>query len=330
MELSICIPTYNRGKHINNCLNSILINQLNNDFEIIISDNGSTDNTEYVVSEYIDKLPIKYFKNIENIGIPRNFINAVSKANGKFIWLLGDDDLLLKDSIESILLLINSHNDVDFFFVNTFHCDTDYIFQYEQPFDTKLLPNDLEKFSKYNINKTVNFLDLINPDISFDFLGGMFLAVFRKTNWDKNIFNLNIENIKDLNTFSNYDNTFPHVKIFANAFKDSKAYINTTPLSVALTGAREWAPMYNFVRSVRLIESLEIYRKCGLKLSSYIKCKNYALRSFIPDIGYILFNPKVSGLKYLKIIHIVKNIYYPNFYLSLLYYILRKIKLYEK
>ena len=67
MTLSICIPTYNRAKHINNCLNSILLNELNNDFEIIISDNGSTDNTESIVHEYIDKLPIKYFKNEENI-----------------------------------------------------------------------------------------------------------------------------------------------------------------------------------------------------------------------------------------------------------------------
>ena len=51
MKLSICIPTYNRAKHLTNCLNSIILcgSQSTLKFQVCISDNHSTDETEEVV-----------------------------------------------------------------------------------------------------------------------------------------------------------------------------------------------------------------------------------------------------------------------------------------
>ena len=101
IKLSICIPTFKRAKYLNNCLNSILLAKKapGFEFEICISDNGSTDNTEDIVKGYIDKLPINYSKNLNNLGIPKNFLKVVSIANGEFAWLLGDDDLLKKQGL---------------------------------------------------------------------------------------------------------------------------------------------------------------------------------------------------------------------------------------
>ena len=64
MKLSICIPTYNRAHYLVNCLNSIVIAKLysNLKFQVCISDNGSTDNTEQVVKEAKLLIDIKYHK----------------------------------------------------------------------------------------------------------------------------------------------------------------------------------------------------------------------------------------------------------------------------
>ena len=53
MKISICIPTYNRAKHLANCLQSIALNKNRSkiDFEVCVSDNFSTDNTEDIVRE---------------------------------------------------------------------------------------------------------------------------------------------------------------------------------------------------------------------------------------------------------------------------------------
>ena len=85
MKLSICIPTYNRARHLENCLHSVLtcLNHGSSDFEVCISDNGSTDDTEEVVTRIGNLLPIKYRRNEANLGIPRNFLNVVDMAEGE-------------------------------------------------------------------------------------------------------------------------------------------------------------------------------------------------------------------------------------------------------
>ena len=71
MLLSICIPTYNRSEKLDNCLNSILISIQNvkeRNFEICISDNCSSDNTEKIVKKYKNIFEINYHKNNDNLG----------------------------------------------------------------------------------------------------------------------------------------------------------------------------------------------------------------------------------------------------------------------
>jgi hypothetical protein len=184
----------------------------------------------------------------------------------------------------------------------------------------------MEPFSKYSDDGELDFLDLINPKISFDFLGGMFLSVFRREKWLKNIYNINKAALNNDEIFSHFDNTFPHVKIFSKAFVKSKAYFNSKPLIVCLTGAREWAPMYPFIRSVRLIEALDEYKKNGLSLYKYHINRNYALRTFVPDLVWMVLNYRNSGIQFIKPVkHILFNLLYPNMYLSIFYYIRRKI-----
>lgn len=328
-KLSICIPTFNRASHLENCLQSIIANrpEVGCEFQICVSDNCSTDETERVVLAAQQFLEIKYNKNLENLGPTRNFLKAVEMADGEFIWLLGDDDLLLPCALEKLGLLLDGHRDVDFFYINSSHLNSDYVKDFPQPFDTANLPGDMLPFSSRTSSGEMNFLDLVDPEISFDFLGGIFLSVFRRKNWVENVRVLDEEIISTTPLFSHVDNTFPHVKIFANAFAKSKAYYSAEPLSVCLTGVREWAPMYPLVRSVRLVEVLSEYRKNGLPLLQFLRCKNFALAYFLPDFVLMFLNKQASGYFYIRPwALLLAHCLYPNFYLSVAYYVVRKIK----
>ena len=75
--LSICIPTYNREKYLQECLDSIIGQEgfSTQDIEIVISDNASQDGTMSLVESYKAKYPnIQYFRNAENIGAIRNVL----------------------------------------------------------------------------------------------------------------------------------------------------------------------------------------------------------------------------------------------------------------
>lgn len=94
-DFSIVIPTFNRCNFLRIAIKSIL-RQKDVTFEVIVSDNCSTDNTEKVTKEFNDKR-IKYFKNKRNIGFPLNERKAFSKVSGKFVFTLSDDDFVLYD-----------------------------------------------------------------------------------------------------------------------------------------------------------------------------------------------------------------------------------------
>ena len=180
-------------------------------------------------------------------------------------------------------------------------------------------------FSSWTNSGEMMFMDLVSPKISFDFLGGMFLSVFRRQNWILNVNVLDASAVEDARTFSHFDNTFPHVKIFANAFANSKAYFNAKPLSVCLSGAREWSPMYPFLHSVRLVEALGEYRKNGLGYVNYLRCKNYALNNFLPDLVSMFIHKNYSGYAYVRPLKLIfENCLFPNFYFSFFNFFIRK------
>lgn len=93
---SIAIPTYNRSSDLRFALFSIF-RQTFDDYEVVVSDNCSTDNTKDVVSRFNHR-SIQYFRNQVNIGMVANQKAAIGRANGKYIFFLGDDDFLLYDT----------------------------------------------------------------------------------------------------------------------------------------------------------------------------------------------------------------------------------------
>lgn len=112
--LSLCLPTYNRGwcikeqiARLMTCSNTIL-----DKMEIIISDNCSDDDTKDIVNNAIAAgFRCRYIRNETNLGMDGNFVSCFQKATGKYVWLLGDDDLILIHQLEKIVNLLDGETE---------------------------------------------------------------------------------------------------------------------------------------------------------------------------------------------------------------------------
>ena len=329
MLLSICIPTYNRVNQLDNCLNSILISKKsveNLNFEVCISDNNSQQRIESLIEKYKNKLNIKFNKNVKNLGFALNGIKSVEMASGTYSWMIGDDDLILPKTLTQLKEILENNTDVDYFFINSYNLHSKFLKRFSSPFDTKNLDfSDMKTISKQKSNKKCDFWDVIDPKISWDFLIGIYLNLFKTKMWLNSLNVVNKENLNDSRVWSNFDNTCLNPIVISNAFKESKVFICAEPLSVNLTGEREWKSMYEFVEIIRIPELLDYYRSQGLSFKKYIYCKNFALRNFSNYLIKILIGGDKMGRKYLNLKdHILKNLLYPNVYLSVFNFVLRQ------
>lgn len=96
MKVSVCLACYNGEKHIMAQLDSILPQLTLND-EVIISDDGSTDNTINIITSYRDNRIKILYSNKKNL--ISNFENALKKATGDIIFLSDQDDIWFKDKV---------------------------------------------------------------------------------------------------------------------------------------------------------------------------------------------------------------------------------------
>ncbi len=102
-KLAVCIPTHNREHELDDLLKSIPRDRLDL-FEIVISDNASTDETEAMVARHRLSLPnIRYSRATENRGFDWNINEVVFQSSAEYCWLVGSDDWLRPESLEVVL-----------------------------------------------------------------------------------------------------------------------------------------------------------------------------------------------------------------------------------
>ncbi|MCF6185625.1 MAG: glycosyltransferase, partial [Bacteroidales bacterium] len=94
MTVSILMLTYNHEKFIAQAIESVLMQKVSFNYELIIGDDCSQDNTQKIIREYQKKHPdiIKPVLRTKNIGANNNFVDIFKKATGKYIALLEGDD----------------------------------------------------------------------------------------------------------------------------------------------------------------------------------------------------------------------------------------------
>lgn len=103
--LSICIPTFNRANALEETLKMLEgeVRGIENDVEICISDNGSTDSTAGVLAAWEKKLPLIRSRNDRNLGFDINLIRSANLATGTFIWFMGDDDTIIPGTVRRLV-----------------------------------------------------------------------------------------------------------------------------------------------------------------------------------------------------------------------------------
>ena len=107
--ISVCIATYNGGKYISKQIVSIL-NQLSDSDEIIVSDDGSKDDTINIIESLCDSR-IKSYKNTGKHGVVPNFENALSKAKGDIIFFSDQDDIWADNKVQ---IMVRELQNADF------------------------------------------------------------------------------------------------------------------------------------------------------------------------------------------------------------------------
>ena len=111
IELSIIVPVYNVEKYLEECLDSILkIKNIN--YEVLIINDGSPDNSQKIIDEYYKKdSRIKFFiKENGGLSSARNY--GLERAQGEYIWFVDSDDLVVASEFEKFFIeAINSKKD---------------------------------------------------------------------------------------------------------------------------------------------------------------------------------------------------------------------------
>ncbi len=122
-QVSVCLPTYNRAHLLRECLSTIL-SQRFSDFELIVSDNCSTDSTADLVASVSDPR-VSYHRNATNIGPYANMNRALGLARGAYVCVLHDDDLYAPEFLAREYEMLNGHRNVGMVHCAVEEIDTD-------------------------------------------------------------------------------------------------------------------------------------------------------------------------------------------------------------
>lgn len=119
--LTVAIPTFNGARTIGRTLQSVLVQAVPG-LEVIVLDNCSDDGTEAVVAEYLPgHACLRYYRGDNNAGFDRNVDLAMRRAKGDFVWLLGDDDVILPGGVREIMGIVSAYPDCGAIFANCPH-----------------------------------------------------------------------------------------------------------------------------------------------------------------------------------------------------------------
>src|SRR5207302_1227664 len=86
--------------------------------EVIVCDNASQDDTQEVASTFLRYPHFSYHRNENNVGMLGNLGVSCDKARGEYVWVIGDDDLMVEGTIERVLSAIAVHPEIELIYTN--------------------------------------------------------------------------------------------------------------------------------------------------------------------------------------------------------------------
>lgn len=125
--LSVLMANYNNGKYIEDAILSV-INQTSKDWELVIVDDCSTDNSKEVIKRYLYDKRIKFYKNDTNQGYINTLKKLIEKASYAIVGILDSDDALEETAIEKVLKVYKKNKEIGFVYTQFAHCDENLFF----------------------------------------------------------------------------------------------------------------------------------------------------------------------------------------------------------
>ncbi|MGZ4038071.1 MAG: glycosyltransferase family 2 protein, partial [Bacteroidia bacterium] len=105
--VSICIPVYNGGHYLRQCIESCL-EQAFSDYEIVVCDDGSTDGSIQVIEAYAAQHPkIRFYRNPQNLGLVGNWNRCLEEAKGEWVKFVFQDDYITTDCLAEFVKAAN-------------------------------------------------------------------------------------------------------------------------------------------------------------------------------------------------------------------------------
>ena len=170
-KVSVCIPNYNYGRFIRDAIQSVL-DQTYKDFELIIVDNCSTDNSEEVIKSFSDPR-IRFYKNEKNIGFVKNLNKCLSLASGEYISILHSDDMYLPNMLEKEAKILDSNPNVGFVYSSVKIINKDGIVTEDyRPFDKHYIINGEEEFKRLVLGNYIRTPTVMVRQKCYTVLGG--------------------------------------------------------------------------------------------------------------------------------------------------------------
>jgi glycosyltransferase involved in cell wall biosynthesis len=110
-KLSVCVMTYNQERYIGECLESIVAQEVDFPFEVIVGDDASTDGTREVIERYAERYPdlIKPMLHAKNLGTTKNYLAIHQAATGEYVAHMDGDDLMLPTKLTKQVEFLDRH-----------------------------------------------------------------------------------------------------------------------------------------------------------------------------------------------------------------------------
>ena len=190
IDLSIIIVNYNTKNLLQKCLESVLSSITNYKFEVLVSDNGSTDGSIEMIKQFFsayaeasaDRPQVKLIENKANLGFSKGNNVAIKQTQGRYILLLNSDTEVRPDTFDLSIKYLDEHEDVGILGAKVLlpdgTLDKACRRKFPNPWNSFLRLFGLKKLSDYNIDKP------INQETEVDAVMGAYLMI-RKSVIDK-------------------------------------------------------------------------------------------------------------------------------------------------
>jgi len=267
IDLSLCIPTFNRAHLLRGMLRSLdvaLQRAPNLRCEVVIRDNASRDDTAVVIKWFASRHITSYSRNAENIGAIRNLLSVVKDARGRYCWMLGDDDLVVPDGLERIADAIAADGHFDSYIVSHAierdnerpRIEADLFAGMTPEFDRTLIRQDVTLRSLSRFEYVFQLSDIVAP------LNFMSNLVFRTAQWQL-VAEKYLQHCERTEPFSDAITTAAHTCIWGELYCGKPVGLVPEPVVVGFVGEQAFLSNWPVMVFSHFLEMSQRYLAYG-------------------------------------------------------------------